>query len=62
MPEFQTLKDDYDRTGDSGLGTGSCSADCDGREQWKQAMTSPPPGEVSYVLCHNNCYAVVFSY
>ena len=45
IPELHRIKEDDDRTGDSGMGTGSCSADYDGREQWKQAIKSPPTGE-----------------
>ena len=49
IPELHRKKENDDRTGDrtgdSGMGTGSCSADYDGRDQWKQAMKSPPPGE-----------------
>ena len=43
------------------MGTGFCSADYDGREQWKQAITSPPPGEESLLSLGHVWRVIVFS-
>ena len=43
LPPKKTATEGDDQTGDSGMGTGSGSADYVLNE-WRQALTHPPPG------------------
>ena len=40
-----TADSEEDVTGDSGMGTGSGSAQYGGVEAWRQAMDNPPPSK-----------------
>ena len=42
--EMMLEDDDDDQTGDSGMGTGSGSAEYGDRNAWKSAIKHPPPG------------------
>ena len=43
-PVTEAVVEENDQTGDSGMGTGSGSANYGTCEVWKNAMNNPPPG------------------
>ena len=51
MPPGQCTADsDEDVTGDSGMGTGSGSAQYEDVETWRQALDNPPPGKTAIIM------------
>jgi len=46
-----TADSDEDVTGDSGMGTGSGSAQYEDVKAWRQAMHNPPPGGLYTLHC-----------